>query len=103
MRQLLAYIFWPRPLSPQFDYCADWSARAPDNRLPTQNLIVARNVQMFGYSRHAQNIKPQLLALAKTLLNPITILSQLPLLLLTSKLVHPTASRKQPGLFRQCA
>jgi hypothetical protein len=56
MRQLPANLFWARTQSPQFDYCADWGARAPDNGLPTQNLIVAGNVQMFGYGRHAQTL-----------------------------------------------
>jgi hypothetical protein len=44
MRQLPAYLFWRRALSPQFDYCANRRACVPDNRLPTQNLIVACNV-----------------------------------------------------------
>src|SRR5258707_1505875 len=69
MRQLPAYLFWPRPLSPQFDYCANRRARSPDNRLPTQNLIVASNVQMFSYTRQAQNIKRQPLSPAKTGVN----------------------------------
>ena len=44
MGQLPANLFWPGALPPQFDYCSNRRARAPDDGLSTENQIVASNV-----------------------------------------------------------